>query len=54
MRVQAHVRKGLELIEVAPGIDIEQNIVALIKYRPIIRSPKAMDASLFNEALMEA
>ena len=43
---------GLELIEVAPGIDIEQNIVALMGFRPIIRSPKAMDASLFNEALM--
>jgi propionate CoA-transferase len=42
----------LELIEVAPGIDIEQNIVALMGFRPIIRSPKAMDASLFNEALM--
>ena len=44
--------EGLELIEVAPGIDIEQNIVALMGFRPIIRSPKAMDASLFNEALM--
>ena len=44
--------EGLELIEVAPGIDIERDIVALMGFRPIIRSPKAMDASLFNEALM--
>src|SRR5258705_7451709 len=45
--------EGLELMEVAPGIDIEHNIVALMGFRPIIHSPKAMDASLFNEALMK-
>ena len=44
---------GLELIEIAPGIDIERDILALMGFRPIIRSPKAMDASLFNEALMK-
>ena len=45
--------EGLELIEVAPGIDIERDILALMGFRPIIRSPKAMDASLFSEALMQ-
>ena len=44
---------GIELIEVAPGVDIERDILALMGFRPIIRSPKTMDASLFNEALMQ-
>src|SRR5712692_1847524 len=47
------VPEGLELIEIAPGIDIERDILALMGFRPIVRSPNAMDASLFNEALMQ-
>jgi propionate CoA-transferase len=47
------VPEGLELIEIAPGIDIERDILALMGFRPIIRSPKDMDASLFGEALMQ-
>src|SRR5206468_11621881 len=45
--------EGLELIEVAPGVDIERDIFALMGFRPIVRAPKAMDASLFGEALMQ-
>ena len=45
--------EGLELIEVAPGIDIERDILALMGFRPIVRSPKAMDASIFSQALMQ-
>jgi propionate CoA-transferase len=45
--------EGLELIEVAPGIDVERDILALMGFRPIIRSPKSMDALLFSEALMQ-
>ena len=44
---------GLELIEVAPGIDIERDILALMGFWPIVCSPKAMDAALFNAALMQ-
>jgi propionate CoA-transferase len=47
------VPEGLELMEVAPGIDIERDILALMGFRPIVRSPKAMDASLFSEAPMQ-
>ena len=47
------IPEGLELIEIAPGIDIERDILALMGFRPIVRSPKAMDASLFSEALMQ-
>ena len=45
--------EGLELIEVAPGIDVDRDILALMGFRPIVRSPKAMDATLFDEGLMQ-
>lgn len=47
------VAEGLELIEIAPGIDIERDILALMGFRPVIQSPKAMDASLFRDGLMQ-
>src|SRR5437762_2858101 len=46
------VPEGLELIEIAPGIDMEKDILALMGFRPIIRTPKAMDSALFHQALM--
>ena len=37
---------GLELTEVAPGIDIERDILARMAFRPIIRrDPSVMDAA---------
>jgi propionate CoA-transferase len=40
---------GLELVEVAPGIDIERDILAQMAFRPLLRGePKAMDARLFR------
>ena len=47
------VPEGLELIEVAPGIDIARDILAHMGFRPIMRSPKSMDVSLFSETLMQ-
>ena len=45
---------GLELIEVAPGIDIERNILALMDFKPLIRrDPLLMDARIFREGPME-
>jgi propionate CoA-transferase len=38
---------GMELIEVAPGIDIEQHILAQMDFKPIVRNPKLMDARIF-------
>jgi propionate CoA-transferase len=32
-------RKGMELIEVAPGIDIEKDILAHMEFKPVIRRP---------------
>ncbi len=45
---------GLELIEIAPGIDLERDIVALMNFRPSI-SPllKPMDPRIFGEAPMQ-
>ena len=40
--------EGLELIEVAPGIDIERDILARMEFRPIIRrTPGTMDRRIF-------
>ncbi len=39
---------GLELIEVAPGIDVAQDILARMEFKPIIRKPPAfMDQRIF-------
>lgn len=41
---------GVELIEVAPGIDIERDILPNMGFTPIINSPRLMDAALFTPA----
>jgi len=47
------VRKGLELIEVAPGIDLERDILAHMEFTPVIeRPPAAMDPRIFAAAPM--
>jgi propionate CoA-transferase len=44
---------GLELVEVAPGIDIERDILRIIDFAPIIPAPpKRMDARIFRDELM--
>lgn len=47
------VESGLELLEIAPGIDLERDIFAHMDFRPAI-SPtlKTMDARLFRKAPM--
>jgi propionate CoA-transferase len=45
---------GLELIEVAPGIDIERDILALMDFKPAIpREPSSMDARIFHAGPMD-
>jgi propionate CoA-transferase len=39
--------EGVELIEVAPGIDIDRDILAQMDFRPIVREPMAMNSGLF-------
>jgi len=43
---------GLELIEVAPGIDIERDILARMQFRPVIRNPTIMDKRIFSPGPM--
>ena len=44
---------GLELIEVAPGIDIERDILAHMAFKPHIHKPVPMDPRLFLEQPMD-
>ena len=44
--------KGLELIEVAPGIDIEKDILAHMAFKPIVNEPELMDRRLFIDEPM--
>ena len=44
---------GLHLVEVAPGVDIERDIVAKMGFKPVIdKDLKQMDACIFTDAVM--
>ena len=43
---------GLALIEVAPGIDVERDILSRLPFRPMIVGPKPMDPVIFRNAPM--
>jgi propionate CoA-transferase len=45
--------QGLELIEVAPGIDIDRDILAQMDFKPIINAPQPMDPRIFLPAAMQ-
>jgi propionate CoA-transferase len=41
--------EGLELIEIAPGVDLEKDILALMDFKPVIKEePCLMDARIFR------
>ncbi|HMK66404.1 MAG TPA: acyl CoA:acetate/3-ketoacid CoA transferase, partial [Thermodesulfobacteriota bacterium] len=40
--------EGLELIEIAPGIDLEKDILPQMDFQPIVRNPQSMDARIFR------
>ncbi|MDP1606286.1 MAG: acyl CoA:acetate/3-ketoacid CoA transferase [Rhodocyclaceae bacterium] len=45
--------EGLELTEIAPGIDLERDVLARMGFRPIMHTPPAlMDARIFASGLM--
>ncbi len=46
-------KQGLELIEVAPGIDIERDILAHMDFKPIVNAPQLMDARIFRDEPMD-
>ena len=43
---------GLELVEVAPGIDIDRDILAHMDFALIVNDPRPMDARIFATGLM--
>mgnify|MGYP004457701991 FL=1 len=43
---------GLELIEIAPGIDLHNDILAHMDFQPIVRDVKIMDARIFADKPM--
>lgn len=44
--------KGLKLVEVAPGIDIEKHILPYMEFEPIIDDVKLMDPRIFRDEKM--
>ncbi len=44
---------GLELTEIAPGIDLEKDILGQMNFTPLIRDVKLMEASIFSEQRMK-
>ena len=40
--------QGIELIEIAPGIDIQRDVLAHMGFKPIIRHVKQMDERVFQ------
>ncbi|MDZ4842198.1 MAG: malonate decarboxylase subunit alpha [Hyphomicrobium aestuarii] len=44
---------GLELVEVAPGIDIDLHILPNMDFEPIINNPGTMDARIFRDDPMD-
>ena len=45
-------KDGVELTEIAPGIDLEKDILAHMEFKPIIKDVKEMDRSIFVDELM--
>ncbi len=43
---------GLKLIEIAPGIDLEKDILANMAFEPIIDAPQLMEACIFSDEPM--
>jgi propionate CoA-transferase len=50
--VFARTVAGMELVEVAPGIDVARDILAHMSFAPIVRDPKLMDARIFRPEVM--
>jgi propionate CoA-transferase len=47
-------KDGLELIEIAPGVNLERDILAHMDFRPLIKqSPRLMDSRIFRPELMD-
>jgi len=46
-------QEGMELIEIAPGVDLENDILSLMAFRPILKdAPRLMDERIFRLEVM--
>jgi propionate CoA-transferase len=41
--------EGLELTEIAPGVDMERDVLAHMSFKPIIKNVKTMDPGIFSD-----
>jgi len=44
---------GLEVVEIAPGIDLERDVLGQMDFKPSAADPKPMDARIFREEPMQ-
>jgi len=44
--------KGVELIEIAPGVDLDKDVLAFMDFRPIIKKLRLMDERIFKLPIM--
>lgn len=42
-------QEGMELIEIAPGVDLEKDVLQQMDFKPIVRDVKVMDTGIFQE-----
>ncbi len=45
-------REGLELMEIAPGIDMEKDILSHMDFMPVVKNVKFMDQRIFEDKVM--
>ncbi len=46
-------KDGMELIEIAPGMDLDKHILSQMEFKPVLKcAPRLMDARIFAEAAM--
>ena len=44
--------EGVELIEIAPGVDLQKDVLDQMDFKPIMKDVKTMDERIFRDALM--
>ena len=45
-------KDGMELVEIAPGVDLRRDILERMDFEPIVRSPRLMDERIFRDEPM--